>query len=67
MTLFWIALRLTRQFFNPKFNLRRILQIIVDEIRLIIQYSDYSNELTFKKKFEVASLMIETVEKIHPN
>ena len=66
MTIFWIALRLTRQFFNPKFNLRRILQIIVDEIRSIIQYSDYSNELTFKKKFEVASLMIESVERIHP-
>ena len=65
-TLFWIALRLTRQLFNPKFNPRRILKSIAGEIRSIIQYSDYFNELKFKKRFEVASLMIETVEKIYP-
>ena len=65
MTIFWIALRLTGQFFNPKFNLRRILIDMICVIGLIIQHSDYSDELIFKKKFEVASLMIETVERIY--
>jgi hypothetical protein len=65
-SLLWISLKLTGQLFNPKFDLVNILRIIVYKIRYIIRYSDNTNELKFKKKLEIASLMIETVEKIYP-
>jgi hypothetical protein len=65
-TIFWMSLKITRQVFNPKFDLLKILKIVVKEIRDIIHYSGYRNESKFKKKFEVASLMIKTVERIYP-
>jgi hypothetical protein len=62
----WMLLKLTGQFFNPIYDLRVVLREIVAAIRNIILLTDYSNELIFKKNFEVASLMIETVENIYP-
>src|SRR3982751_3153388 len=65
-TLLWMSLKLTGQLFNSKFDLLKILLLIVDKIRDIIQFTDYSNDLKFKKKFEIASLMIKTVKSIYP-